>query len=189
MADDGGSSPPSLAAEESEPGRFGFLPTGTELGIYVGIECLWHVSLFSVCYRYRPLVALGKTPWGRNFLKSTKSFLASKGGRMAAVGSGTTAFLESPWKRATTEWFFFVSPRRCRPRGAEGGSKRKTPWRGRSAGRPLSTAVGPAWLTSCTFKRIRCPFHSPPRPRPRIRSSASRCGPPSWQLLTSSLAR
>lgn len=119
MADGGGSStPPSLATEESEPGRFGLLPTGTELGIYVGIECLWHVSLFSVCYRYRPLVALGKTPWGRNFLKSTKSFFASKGGRMAAVGSGTTAFFESPWKRATTEWFFFVSRRCCQPRAA-----------------------------------------------------------------------
>ena len=180
MADDGGSSPPSLAVEESEPGRFGFLPTGTELGIYVGIECLWHVSLFSVCYRYRPLVALGKTPWGRNFLKSTKSFLASKGGRMAAVGSGTTAFLESPWKRATTEWFFFVSPRRCRPRGAEGGSKQ---------GVPFPPPVGPLGLRVVHSRGFVAPFTPPPRPRPRIRSSASRCGPPSWQLLTSSLAR
>ena len=28
---------------------------------------------------------------------------------MAAAGSSTAAFFESPWKRAATEWFFFVS--------------------------------------------------------------------------------
>ena len=113
------SSSASKPEEESKPGRFGFLPTGTELGIYIGIECLWHVSLFTFCYRYRPLVALGKTPWGRKFIDGSKSFFEARGGRMAAAGSTTAAFFESPWKRAATEWFFFVSAGTDLPSGVE----------------------------------------------------------------------
>ena len=75
------------AGDEFPPPRgrlFPFLPTGTELGVYVSIECCWHSALFAVCYRYRPLVALGKTPWGARFLDRTCHFFEDRGGRLAA---------------------------------------------------------------------------------------------------------
>ena len=106
--------------DEQGQGRFlGFLPSGLELGVYGSIELCWHASLVAVCYRFRPLVHLGKTPWGRKLVDKSKTFvtriegmeanaMAAAPKRWERVGKGALNIFEVPWKRTAVEWFLAV---------------------------------------------------------------------------------
>lgn len=81
---------------------------GLQTRLYAGIEGVWHVCLFAVCYRYAPVIRLGNSPWGRKFLERAKQFVASRESpNWGQAATATTNFIQTPWKRATAEWFFF----------------------------------------------------------------------------------
>lgn len=81
---------------------------GLQTTLYVGIEGVWHVCLFAVCYQCAPLVRLTRTPWGKRLIESSKNFVNSRSSpRWGNAATATTNFMKTPWKRASAEWFFF----------------------------------------------------------------------------------
>mmetsp|Transcript_33178 Transcript_33178/g.96095 ORF Transcript_33178/g.96095 Transcript_33178/m.96095 type:complete len:159 (-) Transcript_33178:267-743(-) len=81
---------------------------GLQTRLYIGIEAVWHVTLFAACYRYAPVLRLSKTPWGKRFLDTTRTFVAGRSSpRWGSAASATTNFFQTPWARASAEWFFF----------------------------------------------------------------------------------
>ena len=86
----------------------------SSLGFYVAIECVWHVSLFAACYRYRPMVKLGNTRFGKQIIDQVNQRFHTIGG-----GASRQAFRERLSKVvrkvpggqrtvvAASEWFFF----------------------------------------------------------------------------------
>lgn len=76
---------------------------GPALKYYVGLETVWHVALFAVCWRYQPLVALSRTPWGRQ-VGSWMNRRVGSGAAAQGKESRMAKFMKTPWQRATAEW-------------------------------------------------------------------------------------
>mmetsp|Transcript_16107 Transcript_16107/g.23703 ORF Transcript_16107/g.23703 Transcript_16107/m.23703 type:complete len:174 (-) Transcript_16107:211-732(-) len=85
---------------------------------YIGIEAVWHVALFTACYRYRPFVRLSKTASGHKLLTSLRRRIS---GSNITQKSSSLLSSSPPWKKhrwaswmpprrtvvAASEWFFF----------------------------------------------------------------------------------
>ena len=72
---------------------------------YIVIESAWHVALFTMCYRMRPLARIAQ---GSGYLSAKlgprlKRELPNTKVHKAAARA--VELMNDPWKRATAEWF------------------------------------------------------------------------------------
>jgi len=73
---------------------------GPALKYYLSVEIVWHIVLFGVCWRFRPMVIASKSPWGQRM----GNWFQNRFYRGNASSNRLTKFLKTPWQRATAEW-------------------------------------------------------------------------------------